>query len=91
MQLTTSALRCFKLLVLCWISADFSNTYLESNVSIELKVAGALRHIALDEDIRIYVLEYSPLYQSLLHHYSMQPSVLLVVRRWRNVSKLQNL
>lgn len=36
-------------------------------MSIELEVAKALRHIALDEDIKSYVLQHPPLYQALLH------------------------
>lgn len=38
-----------------------------STMNSELQVATALRHLALNEDVKAYVLEHSPLYQVLLH------------------------
>jgi hypothetical protein len=35
-------------------------------MSIELEVAEALKHIALDEEIKTYVLQHPQLYQPLL-------------------------
>lgn len=36
-------------------------------MNTEFQVAEALRQIALDEEIKAYVLQHPPLYQSLLH------------------------
>ncbi|GAB4380061.1 MAG: proline dehydrogenase [Elainellaceae cyanobacterium] len=40
---------------------------LESNMNVEFEAAEALRHIALDETVKSYVLQHPPLYQALRH------------------------
>ena len=42
-------------------------------MSIEFEAAEALRHIALDETVKSYVLQHPPIYQ-VLHHAAMLTS-----------------
>jgi proline dehydrogenase len=59
----------FQVIVLRRDSAPSSKLWgeLESDMSVEFEAAEALRHIALDETVKSYVLQHPPLYQALRH------------------------
>src|SRR5690349_8157759 len=50
----------------CWSSRRVACCKEYVSMSVELETAAALRHLALNEDAKAYVLQHPPLYQALL-------------------------